>query len=267
MTLGISLPAAIGDLLLTVGIEVGLAVLVLLITYVLSRLARNRFGGWLQHRGLQVNVAILLARLLWIGVWTLGFAGILFVFGVGLTPLAAVIGVVGLAASLALQQVLQNLVAGVYLLAERPFHIGDLIAVVGPAGVNHEGTVEDIQMRTTHLRNRRDELILVPNASIFAGVVTNRTAVGGYVSHVTVTFPRSTDPSAARDHIFPVLSNLPGVLAEPHPQLYVEKAGTGDWTASLLFWISRREAELGAVWEIAKACPEATIDAGDGAAT
>lgn len=235
---------------------------VVVLTFALSRLARRRLRSGLERGGIQVNVAVLLAQLLWLGVWAAGVMAILYVFGVGLTPLAAFIGVVGLAASLALQQVLQNLVAGIYLLAERPFHIGDLIAVVGPAGANHEGTVEDIQMRTTHLRNRDGELILMPNSALFGGVVTNRTAIGGYVSHISVTFPRTTRPEAVRPRLVSLMQDLPGVLREPAPVLRLDRVETDDWVASLLFWVSRGDVDAGAVWAIADAFPEATVDNG-----
>src|SRR5579864_4627752 len=123
------------------------AFVVLAITYLVSRLASGRLERTLERGGFQINVAKLLARFLWASLWAVGFLLILNLVGVGLTPLAAFVGIAGLAASLSLQAVLQNLIAGIYLLAERPFAIGDFIAVVGPTGANHEGEVEDIQMR------------------------------------------------------------------------------------------------------------------------
>lgn len=238
------------------------AVVVLIITYLVSRLARGRLRGVLMRTGFQLNVAILLARFLWLTVWALGLLSVLYVLGVGYTPLAAFIGVVGLAASLSLQQVLQNLVAGVYLLAERPFAIGDYIAVVGPSGLNHEGRVEDIQMRTTHLRSPDDELILVPNSAVFGGVVTNRTAVGGRAVHMTVAFPRETDPGSVRDQVLPLLQGMPSVLSTPGPELRVDKVGKEDWTASLSFWAGGRDVTSDVVWAIAHAFPQATVNNG-----
>src|SRR5579871_601885 len=123
--------AAVGSFLKFLGTlapGVGAALIVLVVTYVISRVASGRLERALEHTGFQVNVAILLARTLWALLWTAGFLVILRLIGVGYTPLAAIVGVLGLAASLSLQTVLQNLVAGVYLLAERPFGIGDVIA-------------------------------------------------------------------------------------------------------------------------------------------
>lgn len=238
------------------------SIVILIATYAGSRVAANRVRSMLGRGGFQPNVAILLGRTFWLILWLIGLVLAISQFSNGLAPLAALVGVFGLAASLSLQQVLQNLVAGVYLLAERPFDIGDYIAVVGPFGVNHEGRVEDIQMRGTRLRNRDDELILVPNSAIFAGVVTNRTAVGGFVRHVMVTFPRQTDVEQARSTMLPMLQSLPSVLAQPRPQLRVEQVGKEDWTACLSLWARNYEADSDALWAISQAFPQATINGG-----
>jgi small conductance mechanosensitive channel len=235
---------------------------VLAVTYVISRLLSGRVRAGLERTGFQVNVAILLSRTLWLTLWIVGVLLVLYQFGIGLTPLTAFVGIMGLAASLALQTVLQNLVAGVYLLAERPFAIGDFISVVGPLGVNHEGRVEDIQMRTTHLRSRDGELILVPNSGIFSGVITNRTATGGFVRHLTVTFPRDTDIDDARARILPILSDLPSILPSPEPRLWVDRVGKDDWTACLSLWAASPGAESTAVWAIAQIFPDAIVNDG-----
>jgi small-conductance mechanosensitive channel len=246
----------IANLVLTVG----LVVLVLVITFAVAHYASGRLRAALERGGFQLNTAILLARSVWFAIWAIGVLYLLYRLGVEPSALTAVIGVVGIALGLSLQAVLQNLVAGVYLLAERPFKIGDVIAVIGPAGANHEGKVEDIQMRTTQLRNRDDELIMIPNSSVFGGVVTNRTAVGGYVGHVSVTFPRQTDPEAIRERIVPLLQRLPSILPHPGPQLRLDKMGKDDWTASILFWVHEVGATSDAIWTIGRAFPEACVD-------
>ena len=248
----------VGDLI--PGIIAALVVLVL--TYLISRLASGRLERALERSGFQVNIAILLGRFLWATLWVVGFLLVLNLIGVGLTPLAAFIGIIGLAASLSLQAVLQNLVAGIYLLAERPFAIGDWIAVVGPGGVNHEGRVEDIQMRTTHLRGRDEELILVPNSAIFSGVVTNRTAIGGIAQHVSVTFPRDRDPVETQPRVRDLLEDLSEVVATPAPHLRVTRVDADTWTAEVSLWGRTYEAVAQATWAIAHVFPEATVGTG-----
>jgi small conductance mechanosensitive channel len=236
------------------------SLVILFLGITLSRRGSDRLRYTLTLGGFQDNIAILLARLLRAVVLILAVLAVLYQFGVGLTPLTAFIGIVGLAASLSLQQVLQNLVAGIYLLAERPFALQDTIQVIGPNGVNHEGRVEDIQMRTTHLRSRDEELILVPNAAIFGGVVTNRTAVGGCINHLVVTFPREVDPVVVRASAFPLLIQLPTVLQQPGPELRVEQVGKASWTAPLSFWSGTYGSASDVIWQFAHAFPDATVN-------
>jgi len=238
----------------------GQIAVILVVTFLVARVVSGRLRTLLEAAQMGSSAALLLSRALWVGVWATGVLFVLYKDRAGFTPLSAFIGVVGLAASLSLQTVLQNLVAGIYLLAERPFAIGDTINVVGPSGLNHEGTVQDIQMRTTHLRSRDDEVILVPNAAIFSGVITNRTAVGGYIRQVAVTFPRQTDPVDVRGRLVPLLEDLPSVLSRPIPQLRMQTVGKEDWTACLHFWACAPDSDSEVTWAIARAFPDVTVN-------
>src|SRR5204863_8385263 len=90
----------------------------------------------------------------------------------GISPagLLALAGAVGLAFSLATQDILKNFFSGIYLLLERPFRVGDTIRVK-----DQQGIVENIGVRTTMLRTPENVQVLVPNAVVFAEVVTNHT--------------------------------------------------------------------------------------------
>jgi small conductance mechanosensitive channel len=249
----------VGDSLPGLSVSIAKALAILVLTFVLSRAVAGRSRTVFARGGVPPAASILLSRVAWSLAWILGIVWTFYAVGRDLTPLAAFIGVVGLALSLSLQSVLQNLVAGVYLLVEQPFAIGDTIQVIGPNGANHEGTVVDIEMRITKLRSRDDELIMMPNSSIFGGVVTNRTAVGGYAAQVSVSFPRSAEPDIVRLRLFPVLTAVPSVLRQPAPLLRVDTVGESNWTGSLVFWSATPEAVSAAVWAVGKQFPEATI--------
>jgi len=233
---------------------------VLIPTYFIAKYVSRQLRRGFTRVELQPSVIILTTRAVAALIWAVGVLYALAKAGFGFTPVSAFIGVVGLAASLSLQTVLQNLVAGIYMLTERPFAIGDTILVVGGNGLNHEGTVEDIQMRTTHLRSRESELILVPNAALFSAVVTNRTAVGGYAKSIRVTFPRTIEPGSASAQIVPLLEAIPTVKSAPPPELRVDAIGKERWTGCLSFWADRLDADSDAAWAIAGAFPEVTVN-------
>jgi len=102
-------------------------------------------------------------------VFLLAALVILGILGIRSTSLVTFVGLVTAAVTLSLQDILRNLVAGVFLLLEQPFAIGDRIKV----GAD-EGVVERVGIRTTLIRNARQEPVLVPNIVLFTQVVTNR---------------------------------------------------------------------------------------------
>lgn len=78
-------------------------------------------------------------------------------------------GILTLVGGLASQQVLGNIVSGFMIVFFRPFRIGDRITVSG----NYTGTVEDITLRETIVRDVENNRIIIPNAQISSEVVVN----------------------------------------------------------------------------------------------
>ncbi|MDE3228339.1 MAG: mechanosensitive ion channel family protein, partial [Chloroflexota bacterium] len=106
-------------------------------------------------------------------VLVIGFLLILSVFDINFTPLLATLGVAGLAASLALQATLTDLVSGMILLASRQIAIGDYVKL----NTGEEGYVSDITWRTTTIRQLSNNLVIVPNSKVTSTSVTNFHAV------------------------------------------------------------------------------------------
>lgn len=98
------------------------------------------------------------------------FAGIAVLdqLGVPVTGLLTGAGVAGLAISLAAQSTLSSLIAGITLVLEHPFGIGDYIILS-----NVEGTVEDISFRSTRIRNADNVVITIENSKVCAEYIQN----------------------------------------------------------------------------------------------
>jgi small-conductance mechanosensitive channel len=146
------------------------ALVVVVVSLVGMRLALNWSGSAMRRARVDIGTQILVKRGLlvaWLVVTVLVVLGIL---GVNPAGLVAVAGAVGLAFSLAMQDILKNFFSGVYLLLERPFRVGDTIRVKEQTGV-----VENIGVRTTQLRTTDNVQVLVPNATVFSEVVANQT--------------------------------------------------------------------------------------------
>ncbi len=136
----------------------------------LLRLTRNWLGRALNRGRVERGTQILVMRSVSIGIVVVGLVVVLGIVGVQPAALVTIVGAVGLALSLAVQDILKNFFSGIYLLLERPFRVGDVIKVK-----DQGGSVEHIGVRTTTLRTPENVLVLVPNAIVFAEIVSNQT--------------------------------------------------------------------------------------------
>lgn len=146
-----------------------LASYVLAGTFALARgVAELVRGGVLARSGVAGSASIFvnIARGIVLGI---GILVALECLGVSITPLLTALGVGGLAVALALQDTLSNLFAGVHILASRTVQPGDYIQLGG----GQEGYVVDTNWRITIIRQLSNNLVIVPNATLAASVITN----------------------------------------------------------------------------------------------
>ncbi|HEY7063256.1 MAG TPA: mechanosensitive ion channel domain-containing protein [Chloroflexota bacterium] len=150
----------------------GRVFLALLIAFAAWRIAsalRRWFERATARSSADVHLRVLVGRFLYLVVFIYGLLWAVEVLGVSPTALVAGFGVLGLAASLALQDILKSFCAGVYLLFERPFHIGDDVKIK-----DFRGRVVDIGIRTTVLHTEDGQEVIIPNSVVMADVVVNR---------------------------------------------------------------------------------------------
>ena len=111
------------------------ALVILLVALLVSRLARTGIVHVMSRsKRISLNIAVLLGNVVSVVVLVLGIIFSLSALGVEWAALVTVLGTAGLALSLSLQDVLKNVIAGVYLLVEQPFSIGDRISVKDVTG-------------------------------------------------------------------------------------------------------------------------------------
>jgi small-conductance mechanosensitive channel len=206
---------------------------ILLVALVAGRLLREYLLRLGTRKRVNVNIAALLGNLLQVGLVLLALVLILPMFGVDWTALLTVLGAVGLAVSLAFQDLLRNFIAGIYILIERPFTIGDEITVHTAPPI--EGTVQTLQMRIAILQSPDGVLVVVPNNTLFSTPITNHTAVNMQRDIIRLTLS-DTDLNEARQHINAVLAGFPDVAASPAPSITVEESSPALLKLRVEFW-------------------------------
>jgi small-conductance mechanosensitive channel/CRP-like cAMP-binding protein len=141
------------------------------------------------------------------------------VWDVDLSGLFAALGVTSLIISLALQDTLSGLASGMLLLADRPFNAGDWIEVEGL-----EGRVVDINWRSSRIRDRNGDLLVVPNAAISKANVINfdePARLHRVVYPVQVAY--SNPPTRAKEMLLAAALATDGVLEDPPPDIKVKQ--------------------------------------------
>ncbi len=151
--------------------KVAVAILILLAFYLLARLVRLLASKELRRRvKADPQVALLVNRIVFLTALVFGvIAAFSELFGSPALVFGG-FGFLALAFSLAFQDILKNFIAGLFMLVERPFRLGDEITVD-----NHTGIVENIEMRATTLRTSAGEQVITPNALVYTGTIINRT--------------------------------------------------------------------------------------------
>lgn len=137
-------------------------------------------------------------------------------FGQPIGPVLASLGVASLAVALAARSTLEDVIAGIILMFDRPFRIGDRIEL---AGLNLVGDVADIGLRSTRVRTRDNRLIVVPNSRIANNLLVNLSFPDPTLRlQVDVGVDYGSDVSRVREVALQAMASCQGVLAEPPPQ-------------------------------------------------
>ena len=157
------------SLVITYGLKVIGAILILLIGRVIANWAKGKVAYLLERSGkVDQTLKGFLSSFVRYLVLIVTFLAVLSQFGIETTSVIAVIGAASLAIGLALQGTLSNVAAGVMLLVFRPFKVGDYVEAGGTAG-----TVKDIRLFFSELATPDNVQILVPNSQVWGTVVKN----------------------------------------------------------------------------------------------
>jgi len=142
-----------------------LLVLVVIGTRWVRRILRNQLKSW---TNLEAGLVESLTRVAGYVVLFIGLLLVVQMLGVDLTSLAVLAGALGLGIGFGLQNIVNNFVSGLIILAERPIQVNDRVVVGGT-----EGNVVRIGARSTTIRTNDNIIIIVPNAEFISERVTN----------------------------------------------------------------------------------------------
>jgi small conductance mechanosensitive channel len=232
-------PGVIRDNLLDYGGRTFWALIVVAVSLLIARFVRGVTMRMLARNRAQANVTILLGNLAQLTVIAIGILLVLAIYTQGAFGwILASFSVVGVVIGLSLQDILKNFVAGMWVLIERPFRIGDSIEVTG-----YSGTVEEISFRTTQLRTDDGREVIVPNGTFITSAVVNLTRFPTRRAAAWLVLP-ADEKAVATEDIRAALGKVEGVSPEPPPSVELRSVADGKAQYLVTFWAANREAAL-----------------------
>lgn len=219
--------------------------LIILLAFGVARTFSKLIMHGISTNRINLNVRVLLHRITFILIMLIAAFWVLSVWNVAITLPVAVIGTLTVAITFSIQEVLKNLVAGLYILLEHPFLIGDQIHTG-----DYTGKVVAVELRATRLRLLSGEDVTIPNGLIFGGVVVNNSHYAERRATIAVTLPlkdfnRETTPEQIIENILA----LDDVLAKPEPTVALSGIAGENVELLVRFWINN--GQLATVTDVA----------------
>jgi small-conductance mechanosensitive channel len=153
--------------------EFSVVVLGLLVTYALNRLVNNVVRWYEMDRapnqGSHGQVFGFVGTMISVVLWGLALLLLMKYFGVDVSAMLAGLGIAGVAVAFALQNTLSGLFSALYLAVDKPVRPGDFVQLDDGT----EGVVRDVTMRSTRIRTRSNNIVIVPNTRLADMVITN----------------------------------------------------------------------------------------------
>ena len=223
-----------------------------IVSNIVSRISQKTIDNSLQ---------LLLNQACRVGISTMGIllACVIAFPGLELGDIIATLGIGSIAVGFAFQDIFKNFLAGIILLVEEPFKIGDEIAIG-----NYVGKVEDISIRTTEIFTYQGEKVLLPNSSIFTDAVRVVTAFNYRRTDLAVGVDYNTPLPQAKKLLYETITNVSGVVKDPTPEIDLVNFGDSSIDFVVRYWSSSpqkqfRNIQTLAIIAIKKALDEADI--------
>lgn len=215
------------------------AFVVLFLGWLTNKASNYLIEKEIEHRSGDKHITQTSKRISGYIIYSLTLVVILGVFGVPLTALGTVVGLIGLGLSFALKDMIANFVSGIILMINQPFKIGDQITVSGESG-----TVRDIMIRATAIRTYDGREVIVPNSDLYNGVVINNTAYDERRFEVVAGVGYEDDIPKARELAIEAMEEAESVESQPEPQVLVDELGDSSVNLKFRAWTKPSKANI-----------------------
>lgn len=248
---------AVFAMVMAYGLSVIGAVFILVVGWIVAGLLRSAVDHALQRvKACDDTLRHFITALVKYAVLVVVGVMVLEKFGVQTASLVAVIGAAGLAIGLAMQGTLQNVAAGVMLLAFRPFKVGDYIEAGSVAG-----SVKMLSLFVTEMATPDNVKIIVPNSELWNTPIRNYSANPTRRLDLTIGVAYSDNIEAGLATLKDMALQDDRVLKDPEPQVMVMALSASSVDLNVRFWV-KADDYWAVKWDLTKAAKERVEAAG-----
>jgi small-conductance mechanosensitive channel len=235
------------------------AFIVLLLTRYSVKLVKRLIKASSERFIRNTSLQLLLVQLSSVAVWVVGIliACTLVFPSLRLGDIIGLLGLSSVAVGFAFQDIFKNFLAGILLLLNEPFRVGDQIIIN-----DFEGTVESITIRSTQIRTYQDEQIVIPNAIVFTNPVHVLTRYPSRRTDLTIGLSYDTSLPYARQVLLSALANVEEILSNPPAEVDVVGFEESSIDFVVRYWtlpqkVHVRRIQSQVVLALKQACDEA----------
>ncbi len=214
-------------------------ILIVFIAYVIASLARKSLKRLAQTQtNIPQKVAHNLSRFVFYFIFILGLLFAMSSVGLNFTSIAVVAGALSVGIGFGFQSIVQNIIAGLFLLMEKHIRVGHIIGLESGA----KGKVVAIRLRTTVLKSFDNIAILVPNAELISQKVTNFSLLKEkrrLMLPFSVAF--GTDKKKLSEILIQEAKKIPYTAANTKPEVWMSKIGDNGLEFELIVLIDLKE--------------------------
>ena len=214
------------------------ALAIFILSLYLGRIISNILRRVLRRQKAPEGVTHLLAQLV---LWTIIILGTITAIQrfFDVTAFLAGLGIIGFTIGFALQDVMKNLVSGIILLIQQPFHVGE---VIGAAGF--DGTVQQIDLRTTEMETTDGRIVTLPNAGVLSSPIINYTRARRLRVDLSLSLPHTIDPNTTRQLVLDAIQGVAGFVSEPAPVVVFNNLTGSSMEMAANFWIDATKSNV-----------------------
>jgi small conductance mechanosensitive channel len=211
------------------------ALVIFLVTLYLSALLSRLLRRSMERQRADPALTLLLYHMVRWSIILIGGITALRQVDFELTGFLAGIGILGFTLGFALQDISRNIVAGMLLLVQKPFDLGDLVEIEG-----YTGRIQSVDLRSTEILTLDGNNVLLPNGHVFTAPIINYSRESTRRIQLTIGVAYNSDLEVVRHTTLQAIRTIPDVLNMPAPSLFFHEFGESAIRFTVRYWIDTR---------------------------